>query len=129
MAEYGKQINYGQAKAENDLSAKQYFFVEISGNDQVDVCDAALDTPFGVLQNKPQSGEECTVCLFGVTKMRAGAVTVTANDPISVDANGRATTTVVSAGHVVGTAITGTTSGALFKLQLWGGMYRNAGQM
>ncbi len=28
-------------KAENDLSAKQYFIVEMSAEDQVDVCDNA----------------------------------------------------------------------------------------
>ena len=61
--------------AENDLRAKQYHFVEITGTangaTQVDVCDGAGDIPFGILQNKPNAGEEAVVRVTGVSRLIA----------------------------------------------------------
>lgn len=122
MAEFGEQVLYGQAFAENDLSGSQYFFVELSGDDRIDAIDDDNDFALGVLQNKPLATEEATVCLSGVSKMRAGAVTITAGNRIGADGNGRATTTVNSGGSYRGIALTGTTSGALFKAWIWGAL-------
>lgn len=74
--------------AENDLSAKQYYFVELSAANQVDVCDAATDFPIGVLQNEPEAGEGANVRLLGTSKVIASAA--------------------ISAGAYVGTTATGT---------------------
>jgi hypothetical protein len=123
MAEFGEQRIYGGAKAENDLSAKRFFFVEISGADQVDLCDAAADRPFGVLQNKPVAGRAAQVCYAGVTKLRAAGETITAGNLVSTDTAGLATTTIASGGVVRGQAITTATSGALFKCWLFNGMF------
>lgn len=56
--------NYGAVQsftAENDLRTKQFYIVELSGNNQVDVCDAATDVPIGILANKPNSAEVAAV--------------------------------------------------------------------
>jgi hypothetical protein len=54
--------------AENDLSAKQFYAVELSAQSQVDVCDGASDRVMGVLQNKPKAGEMAIVRIMGKTK-------------------------------------------------------------
>lgn len=123
MSEFGEQRIYGGAKAENDLSAKRFFFVEISGDDQVDVCDAAADFPFGVLQNKPLEGRAAQVCYAGITELRAAGETITAGNLISTNTSGLATTTIASGGINRGMALTGTSSGTLFKCWLFNGMF------
>lgn len=123
MAEYGEQRIYGGAKAENDLSSDRYKFVEISGDDQVDLIDAAADRPFGVLQNKPIAGRAAQVCYAGITKLRAAGETITAGNLISPDASGLGTSTIASGAISRGLAITGTTSGTLFKCWLFNGMF------
>lgn len=56
------------AKAENSLTTKQYYAVELSGADQVDVCDNIRDVVFGVLQNKPAANAAAQVRRVGKTK-------------------------------------------------------------
>ena len=55
--------------AENDLSANQYHWVELSGTFQVDVPDAETDTLLGILQNKPLAGGAAHVRVEGVSKL------------------------------------------------------------
>lgn len=69
MAYEGIQVKIPGLTASADLSAKQYYFVKISGANTVDVCAAVTDRPVGVLQNAPTSGQEAEVCCFGVTKV------------------------------------------------------------
>lgn len=75
--------------AENDLSGDQFKFVELSGDMQVDTCDAATDQPIGVLQNKPAAGETADVMISGRTKIEAGEA-LTAGDLIGPAADGQA---------------------------------------
>ena len=58
-------------KAEQSLATKQYYFMEISGNNQVDTCDGATDVAIGVLQNKPGSGQNATVRIHGRSKVNS----------------------------------------------------------
>lgn len=55
--------------ASADLSAKQYYFVKISGANTVTVCAAATDVPCGILQNAPTSGQAAAVAYAGVSKV------------------------------------------------------------
>jgi hypothetical protein len=90
--------NYGPVQtftAENDLRTKQFYIVELSGDNQVDVADGATDVTIGVLHNKPNSGEAAAVMTL------QGARTVAALDG----------TTDIAAGDWLGV----TTSGALIK--------------
>lgn len=60
--------------AENDLSAKQFFLMELGASaGQVDVCDGATDRVVGVLINKPEAGEVAEVQVFGIAKAVASA--------------------------------------------------------
>jgi len=117
MAEWGTQTIYGNAKAENDLSSFRYCFVELSGADQVDLCDGTTDIVFGVLQNKPQANEEATVSIGGITKCRAGS-TITAGNEISTTASGNATAAGSTSGvRIVGQALTAAASGGYFTMR------------
>jgi hypothetical protein len=87
MAYEAAQVKVGQFTASADLSAKQYHFVKMSGNNTVTVCAAITDVPIGVLQNNPTSGQAAEVCLFGISKVVA-------------DGN-------LAAGNVIGTSLDG----------------------
>lgn len=89
MAYEGPQIKIPGLTASADLSAKQYYFVKMSGNKTVTVCAAATDKPVGVLQNKPTSGQEAEVCGIGVTKVSSDAA-LTAGTLIGTSSDGQA---------------------------------------
>ena len=78
----------GHLLAENDLSAKQYHFVEISGDNQVDVCDGAGEQAVGILQNKPIAGQACEIMVAGMSKLLAGTGGLTAGDLFGTSATG-----------------------------------------
>ena len=73
MAYEGPQIKIPGLSASADLSAKQYYFVKMSGNRTVTVCAAVTDIPCGVLQNAPTSGQAAEVVAIGVTKVSGDA--------------------------------------------------------
>lgn len=94
-------------KAGADLSAKQYYFVKLSGDFTVDVCSGTTDIPVGVLQNAPTLGEAANVAFFGLTKVSSdGALAVgnligtSADGQAAAYANGTDTTKYI-VGHVV----------------------------
>lgn len=58
--------------AGEDLSAKQYHFVKLSGQTVV-LCSALTDVPIGVLQNAPESGQAAEVTVIGITKVSSDA--------------------------------------------------------
>lgn len=62
-------LNVPGLVADGDLSAKQYYFVKISGAGTVAVCSAVTDRAIGVLQNEPASGQAATVMAVGVSKI------------------------------------------------------------
>ena len=72
-----------------DLSAKQFYFVKISGSGTCDVCSGATDKPVGVLQNKPTSGQAAEIVVLGVTKVSSDAA-LTAGNLIGTSADGQA---------------------------------------
>jgi hypothetical protein len=56
-----------------DLSTKQYTFVKLNSSGQVIAVAADTDSPIGVLQNAPTSGQEASVTIVGGTKLVASA--------------------------------------------------------
>ena len=76
-------------KAGADLSAKQYYFVKLNADNQVIVCAAATDAPIGVLQNAPDSGDNASVCVVGISKV-SGDADLTAGNLIGTSADGQA---------------------------------------
>lgn len=73
MAFEAVQIKIPGLKAAADLSSKQYYLVELTAADTVNVCNGVTDRPIGVLQNAPKSGEPAEVCALGVTKINSDA--------------------------------------------------------
>ena len=108
MAYEAAQIKVGQFTASADLSAKQYHFVKMSGNNTVTVCAAITDLPIGVLQNTPTSGQAAEVCIFGITKVVADG-TLAAGNLIGTSADGQADAIAA------GTDVTVTTVGQALK--------------
>lgn len=117
MAEWGQGIDWA-FKSNQDLSAKRYGFVSISGSaDQTIAQVAAYGAKIaGVLLTKPKSLEHATVRLAGVTKCVAGG-TICAGDVITSNASGVA---VVGSGecYLAGYALSGVASGGVFTLNL-----------
>ena len=115
MAYESPGIDIGTFTASADLSAKQYYFVKMSAENTVTVCAAVTDKPIGVLQNKPASGEQAIVTVFGVSKVSADA-TLAAGDVVGTSADGQgqpvsagSETTVFNCGQV----LTGGSAGEL----------------
>ena len=115
MAYEAAQIRVGTFTASADLSAKQYHFVKMSGNNTVTVCAAITDIPIGILQNNPTSGKAASVCLFGISKVVADG-TLAAGNVIGTSADGQADaiaagtdTTVYTMGIALNAAAAGET--------------------
>lgn len=72
-----------------DLSAKQYYIIEMSGAN-VNVCGDG-EAGIGVLQNAPESGQAASVRVLGVTPVILGG-TVASGALVASDTNGKAVT-------------------------------------
>ncbi len=101
-----------------DLSAKQFFLVELASDGEVTAINAATDKPFGVLQNKPAAAARAAnVAIGGVTKVAmsstAAGEAITRGDQLVPMALGRvAKHDGTSANnYVIGTSLTTTTTG------------------
>jgi hypothetical protein len=104
-------------EAGQDLSAKQYHFVTIASDGQVDPTGDGLQA-HGVLQNDPPAaGRAANVGISGITKVVAGG-TCTAGSNVSADTNGRAVNTV-SGDFALGVACeSATTDGQIISILL-----------
>jgi hypothetical protein len=116
----GTDLGFFTAAA--DLSGKQYYFVKLASETTVNVCAAVTDKPIGVLQNKPESGEQAIVRCFGISKVSADA-TLAAGDVIGTSADGQAQpislgseTTVHVCGQAIGAGAAGTLQTALINI-------------
>lgn len=96
-----------------DLSAAQYKFVKLNSSGQAIIAAAATDSPIGVLQNAPLSGQEAEVLVVGGTKVVAGAA-ITLPSVIGTDANGKAVAlaTTDTTKYVVGSLLTASAADA-----------------
>jgi len=91
-----------------DLSALQYKIISVAGTLATDGNDA-----LGVLQNKPQSGEDASVAYTGHMKAYAGG-TIAAGDRVSCSASG--TLVTVNSGDsaaIMGKSLSAASSGGL----------------
>lgn len=96
----------GTLTASADLRTHQYKFAKVSGAGTATVAAASTDAVVGVIQNKPNTGEEVELTVLGVTKVVAGAA-VAAGAEVMSDASGRAITAAAAAGanRVLGYAL------------------------
>jgi hypothetical protein len=99
--------------ASADLSAKQYYFVKVSGDKTVTVCAATTDKPIGILQNDPESGEAAVVASGGVSKV-SGDADLTAGNSVGTSADGQAAAYTASdtTKYIVGQVILGNSAAA-----------------
>lgn len=83
----------------------KYEFVTIAGQSDGECadCSSAGEIAIGVAQNAAATGQAVRVCVFGITKVNAGAA-VTKGDTIQTDATARAIA-AASADEVMGQAI------------------------
>ena len=102
--------------AGEDLSAAQFHFVKLSANNTVVLCAGVTDIPAGVLQNKPSAaGQVAEVMLWGVSKLRVGAVALTYGLAVGTNATGEAVTELVAetTHYNVGRVLEGAAAGGL----------------
>ena len=81
----GQDVSF---KAYDSMATSEYLFVKIVADDTVDVCSAATDVVFGVLQDEGTTGQGVGVRLFGHTKIILGE-TVSAGAILGPDTSGR----------------------------------------
>lgn len=89
MAYEAQQCLKISLEAASDLRAKQYYFVKVAGAGTCDVIGGLTETPIGVLQNKPNTGEMAEIVVVGVTKLNADAG-ITAGELVGPSADGQA---------------------------------------
>ncbi len=91
-------------EAAGDLSAKQFLFMEVDSNGQIDATNATTDPTIGVLQDKPAAqGRSGSVATVGISKVVAGAA-VAAGAKVMPSAAGKAITYTTS-NHCAGLAL------------------------
>jgi hypothetical protein len=99
-----------------DLSASQFCAVKLDNTGKVALPSAA-GRIYGVIQNKPVSGAVAEVRILGTTKMLCGTGGVTAGDPVTPDAAGKAVT-AASTNLIFGFAEETAAAGALTTVTL-----------
>lgn len=86
-AAFQKPVQHYSLAAGADLRTKQYFAVKLDSTPDVNLCSTAGEAALGILQNEPNTGEEASVMVSGITKVSCGG-TVAVNDKVTTDANG-----------------------------------------
>lgn len=108
-----------QTTASADLSAKQFYAVKITGARVVGLPTATTDLVYGILQNKPKSGDAADVAIFGICKALAGA-SLTAGSLVGVLSGGLIGTFTTSAGNMaLGYAIEAAVSAQVFTMYMF----------
>lgn len=93
--------------AGEDMSAKQYYIVQLDASGNIEVGEGATDLLVGVLQNKPLAGEAALYRFGGTSKVKAGG-TIAIGAWVTSDGNGKAVATTtdgdITIGRHIGTA-------------------------
>src|SRR5690242_8802259 len=119
----------GNLFAENDLSSKQFYAVELSAQNRVDVCDGATDKAFGILQNDPKAGQAAVVRKLGKSKavVDGNAAAIAVGDWLGTDANGKLVKKTTNNDIVIAQANeVATTDGAIIEVWVYTPMYFGA---
>lgn len=92
------------AKAENDLSTKIHYCLEISGEDQVDVIDDAAKIVIGVLMNKPRANEAANMRVLGIAPIVSdgSGTPIAPGNKVKVTNAGKVVKATADAENVVG---------------------------
>lgn len=128
---YGPSIFDHSFKAAADLRTKQYYFVEYTAVDTVNVCNAAADRVMGVLLNEPNSNEAATVRILGIASVISdgSGTAIAAGDYVGANSSGKAVKKATADYSVAGMALdASTTDGKVIRVLLYpGAFFRSAG--
>ena len=97
-----------QTTAAADLSSSQFLAVKITAARQVNLANTGGEFIYGILQNKPLSGQAADVGFLGVTKAVAGAA-FSAGAALMTDTSARVIT-ATGTNHRIATAIEAATA-------------------
>ena len=116
--------NYGNNQSLAGPSGSgQFLWVILSQSaDRAAILNSAAGAQaYGVLLNKPASGEVCDVAIFGVTKAVVAAAGVTRGKPQMATATGATTDWTAGSGYAqLGVALESGSSGAIVPVFVWG---------
>lgn len=113
LADFEKTLVAGE-----DLSAKQYYIVQLDASGDVEVGEGATDLLVGVLQNKPESGENAIYRFLGTTKVIASAA-IAIGALVTTTNAGKAVTTTTDKDVVIGRALEAAgAAGDIIEIQL-----------
>lgn len=94
-----------------DLSAKQYYAMQLTTSETITTADATVRC-VGILQNDPLSGEAASICMLGISKAvtdgNAGAIACM--DALAPDAAGKLVKTTTDNDEVVAIALAPSTA-------------------
>lgn len=114
-----------------DQSAKQFYLVKQSALDTVVICAAAADRVFGVLRNKPKSGEAATVRITGIAEVISdgSGTAIAVGDYVGSNSSAKAVKKATADYSVCGQAMdASSTDGAIIRVLLTpGAFFRTAG--
>ena len=122
MAFNNTMLKDGSRLAGADLSSSQFLGVKLNSSSKVVAVSGATDYSYGVLLNAPTSGQAAEVCIFGLTKAKAGG-TVAAADQVMFANTGKVVTCVPGTDttkYKIGTAVTGGASGEIITIAFGG---------
>lgn len=98
--------------AGEDLTGSQFCAVDIERGTGAAVLPVEGDRVVGILQNKPDDGQSCTLVQTGISKVKVGATGIEAGDNVTCDDDG----TIIQASSgdiIVGVAMKTNASGEL----------------
>jgi len=96
----------GMLVSSEDLSAKQYRFVNLKNDGTVIMPAAGGEACLGVLQNKPASGQVCEIMRDGISKVESDG-SITAGDLVAAAITTGKAKKAVATNHIMGQALTG----------------------
>jgi hypothetical protein len=107
MATSGGQYWDESFKAAADLTAKQFYAVEYTAVDTVNVTNAATDRAIGILQNKPAANQAAQVRLQGISKAVSdgSGTAIAAGDLVGPNASGKLVKKATADYSVLGIAL------------------------
>lgn len=104
--------------AGEDLSAKQFYIVQLDSSGDVEVGEGATDLLVGVLQNTPESGQAARYRFNGTSKVIASAA-IAIGALVTTNNAGKAVTTTTDKDVVIGRALEAAgAAGDIIEIQL-----------
>lgn len=113
----GQCITDGSKLAAADLRTKQYYAVKIDSNGKVALGATAGEMGYGILRNKPNTGEAAEVATEGETEaILAG--TTDEGDLLAIDANGKLAVTTDHSSSILAIAVASGVAGDIKRVKL-----------